>query len=104
MNEGVTKKRATGRMCTVCISHSVRQTEGEMELRGRKKKNTGPPRQHCSHCLVASVGPGKPYPFDTSAVKTDISHPISTEPPDGYREGPRGLRNARGKGSNSSES
>ncbi|KAI3363614.1 hypothetical protein L3Q82_001247 [Scortum barcoo] len=34
--------------------------------------------------------PEKPYPFDTLAVKTDISHPISAEPPDVCPRGPKG--------------
>lgn len=34
--------------------------------------------------------PGKLYPFNTSAVRTDISHPISKEPPDVCPEGPEG--------------
>ena len=51
-------------------------------------------------CRSERRKPGKLYPFDTSAAKTDISHPISNEPPDVCPEGPEGAEewlNPRGE-------
>lgn len=44
-------------------------------------------------CRSEMRKPGKLYPFDTSAAKTDISHPISNEPLTSAQKDPRGPRN-----------